>query len=96
MIAAVPSILQEIAAWIGVLTIVLGGGAALLTRKPVRWVWTRLVAGPFGEWVKRTVADSPTGQLVAYHLGPNGETPPIHSRLRRLEQAHGIEADESL
>lgn len=31
---------------------------------------------------------------VGYHLGPNGDTKPIHTRLRDLEIAHDIEVTE--
>lgn len=40
------------------------------------------------------VDHSDTGKLVKYHLGPNGSTPPIHQRIRRLEEAHNIENTE--
>lgn len=46
------------------------------------------------EGVSRAVDHSDTGKLVKYHLGPNGTTPPIHQRIRRLEEAHNIEQTE--
>jgi hypothetical protein len=34
---------------------------------------------------------SNTAHLVRHHLGPNGETTPMHQRMARLERAHDIE-----
>lgn len=44
--------------------------------------------------ISMAVDHSDTGKLVKYHLGPNGTTPPIHQRLRRLEEVHNIENTE--
>lgn len=89
MIAAVPGLLREAAAWLGAIGVVLASLAAivgLLTKsKPFRWLGRTLVSEPFGRWVRHQINDSTTGKLVAYHLGPNGTTPPIHKRLARLE-----------
>lgn len=30
-------------------------------------------------------------KVTKHHLGPNGDTPPIHSRLRAIEAAHDLE-----
>lgn len=62
---------------------------------------------PFGKWVRRWVTEpiateqrALSDQLgrhetyVGYHLGPNGTTTPIHTRVARLEQAAGIEDDD--
>lgn len=35
-----------------------------------------------------------TEKLVAYHLGPNGNTKPIHKRLKSLEKANGIDPED--
>jgi hypothetical protein len=35
---------------------------------------------------------SATAHLVKYHLGPNGETKPLHHRVSDIERANGIEA----
>lgn len=43
------------------------------------------------ELVSAAVDASYTGKLVAYHLGPNGTTRPMHERLELLEAAHNIE-----
>lgn len=87
MIAAVPAVLREAAAWFGAIGIVVGGCTAIFTRKPFKWVWRRLVSDPFGGWVERRVTDgtSDLRNLTQYHLGPNGTTPPIHTRIARLE-----------
>lgn len=44
--------------------------------------------------ISTAVDHSDTGKLVRYHLGPNGSTPPIHQRIRRLEEVHNIENTE--
>lgn len=49
------------------------------------------LTGSLGRWVERRVDTSATGKLVGYHLGPNGSTPAMHRRLKKLEVAHGIE-----
>ena len=85
MFAAVPAWLTEIAAWIGAVTIILGGTTAIVSRKPFKWVGRKLVSEPFGGWVRRQIETSATGKSVAHHLGPNGDTVPMHSRVARLE-----------
>lgn len=54
----------------------------------------RSVVAAMAEGVSRAVDHSDAGRLVKYHLGPNGTTPPIHQRIRRLEEAHNIENTE--
>jgi hypothetical protein len=46
------------------------------------------VTGWFGTWVRRQVTEAirPTEGIVRHHLGPNGDTVPIHHRLGMLEQ----------
>ncbi|MFZ4431673.1 MAG: hypothetical protein ACOYOQ_00600 [Microthrixaceae bacterium] len=102
--SAVPQWLTDTAAFVGACTIIFGGVTAVVTRKPFRWVWRRLVSEPFGTWFKHrsieaneplakaieatSLALSEHREYVAYHLGPNGETTPVHQRLKRLEYAH--------
>lgn len=64
-------------------------GASVCVGKFLKWL-----AKVSTEAVSLAVDHSDTGKLVKYHLGPNGTTPAIHTRLRRLEEAHNIENTE--
>ena len=85
MFAEVPALLREAAAWIGAIGIVTAGTVGIFTRKPFRWLWRRLLGEPVSDFLQRSINESSTGKLVAYHLGPNGTTPALHTRLSRLE-----------
>lgn len=52
----------------------------------MKWMWK-----VFKSAISAAVDLSDTGHLVQYHLGPNGTTPPVYQRIRRLEEAHHIE-----
>jgi hypothetical protein len=88
MLADVPAIVREAAAWIGALTVIVGA-LVVVARRPARWLWRRTVVVPFSEWTQRqvgaAVAASDTAHLVEYHLGPNDGTKPVHARLAALE-----------
>lgn len=52
-------------------------------------------------WLRINVADpiararteqAATHHLVQYHLGPNGDTKPLHRRVADIEKANGIDA----
>ena len=85
MFAAVPAPIAEAAAWVGAIVVITGGLTAIFTRKPFRWLGRRLVTEPLGGWLRHQINESDTGHLVAYHLGPNHGTPPVHTRIARLE-----------
>lgn len=85
MTAAVPALLAEAAAWVGAIVVVVSGLTLLFTRKPFRWVGAKLVSEPFGAWVRSQIENSKTGKSVAHHLGPNGDTVPMHKRVAVLE-----------
>lgn len=87
MFAAVPSWLTEIAAWVGAVTIISAGTTAIITRKPFKWLARTLVGDPLSRWFRHQVAESETGKIVKHHLGKNGSTPSISSRLSRVEVA---------
>ena len=86
-LAQVPALLSEAAAWIGAIVVITGGTTAIFTRKPFKWLGRKLVSEPFGGWVQRRVEDGTKDirHLTEYHLGPNGTTPPIHTRIAKLE-----------
>ena len=84
-LAQVPAMLSEAAAWIGAIVVITGGMTAIFSRKPFKWLGRKLVSEPFGGWVRRQIETSATGKSVAHHLGPNGDTVPMHSRVARLE-----------
>jgi len=92
--AAIPQVVTDAAAWIGAVTVILGGCTAIITRKPFRWLGRKLVSEPFGGWVRRQIEHSATGKSVQHHLGPNGDTIPLHTRVARLEVVALL--DESL
>jgi|GEM_PF-5620095 hypothetical protein len=89
MLAEVPGLLREAAAWLGAIGIVTAGVTAIFTRKPFRWLWRRVVSDPFADWTQRqvgeAVAASDTAHLVEYHLGPNHGTKAMHARIAALE-----------
>ena len=85
MIAQVPSWLRELSAWVGAIVVIVGGVTAIFTRKPFRWLGRTLVSDPFGGWVRKQIETSKTGKSVAHHLGPNGDTIPMHTRVAKLE-----------
>jgi len=85
MLAEVPAPITEVAAWVGAIVVISGGLTAIFTRKPFKWLGRRLVTEPLGGWLKRQINESETGHLVKYHMGPNHNTPAIHTRLSRLE-----------
>jgi len=89
ILAEVPAVLREAAAWLGAIAVVIAGCAAIVglftKSKPLRWLGRTLVGEPLSRWFQKAVNESATGKLVAYHLGPNGTTPPLHTRLSRLE-----------
>ena len=84
-LAQVPALLSEAAAWIGAIVVITGGMTAIFTRKPFKWLGRKLVSEPFGGWVRRQIETSATGKSVAHHLGPNGDTVPMHKRVAVLE-----------
>ena len=84
-LAQVPAMLSEAAAWIGAIVVITGGMTAIFTRKPFKWLGRKLVSEPFGGWVRRQIETSATGKSVAHHLGPNGDTVPMHKRVAVLE-----------
>lgn len=103
MIASVPTLLTDVAAIVGALTVIAGGTAALAKFPPCRWLLRRLVVEPFGDWFRSEVAEAvadiresadATSHLVRYHLGSNDSTMPWHERLSRLEVKHGLEPVE--
>lgn len=87
MVAKVPTLLSEAAAWIGAIVVVVSGLTLLFTRKPFKWLGRKLFSEPFGGWVQRRVEDGTKDlrHLTTYHLGPNGSTPPLHTRIAVLE-----------
>jgi hypothetical protein len=93
MFADVPLIVREAAAWIGAIGVITAGTVGLFTRKPFRWLWARIVTTPASEFLQHAINESSTGKLVAYHLGPNGTTPALHTRLSRLEVRELLNSD---
>lgn len=103
MIASVPTLLTDVAAIVGALTVIAGGAAALSRFPPFRWLLRTLIVEPFGRWFRSEVAEAvadiresadATSHLVRYHLGSNDSTMPWHERLSRLEVKHGLEPVE--
>ena len=68
----------------GALTAILAAGRASLL------AWRSLKRRTREAW-SAAVDSSDMAHLVRYHLGPNGTTTPMHTRMARLEQAHNIE-----
>lgn len=100
IIAAVPTILTDMAAIVGALAAICISVGVLVKLRPVRWLVEKAIVEPVGEWVikKSTAANAPlmdktetTAHLVQYHLGSNDTTMPWHERLSRLEVRVGLE-----
>jgi hypothetical protein len=87
MFGAIPVWLTELTAWVGAITIIGTGTTAIITRKPFRWLGRTLVSDPLSRWFRHQITESDTGKIVAHHLGKNGSTPSISSRLSRVEVA---------
>ncbi len=60
-----------------------------------------LVLWAFKAWVRINIVDplasmrgehAATHHLLTYHLGPNGDTKPLHHRVADVEQAVGVHA----
>lgn len=85
MLAKVPTVVTEAAAWIGAIVVIVSGLTLIFTRKPFKWLGRKLVSEPFGGWVRAQIENSATGKSVAHHLGPNGNTVPMHKRVAVLE-----------
>lgn len=83
MIARISQTWIDIGQTAGIITGVLVCATAV--GKALRW---------FFGWVRRGISAavdlSDTAHLVRFHLGPNGTTTPMHQRMSRLEEAHGI------
>jgi hypothetical protein len=86
ILAEVPGLLREAAAWVGAIGIVTAGVTAIFTRKPFRWLWKRVVSDPFGGWVQHQVTSSEIGASVLHHLGHNGDSVKLTDRVVRLER----------
>lgn len=103
MFAAVPQWLVDTGIVAGVFTAVAGATVILWRTPPVHllrrgcgWVFDLFIGTPFrtiasklGDWFEARVAAAMEGHVryVRYHLGPNGDTKPIHERLHTVEDA---------
>jgi len=87
MLAKVPTVVTEAAAWIGAMVVIVSGLTLIFTRKPFKWLGRKLVSEPFGGWVQGRVEDGTKNirHLTEYHLGPNSGAPPLHTRIAKLE-----------
>jgi hypothetical protein len=90
MTGQVPSMVVDL----GILLTFFGLLVATSKLPPVKWLWIQLVAEPITRWLdsRNEAALHPVlerldriDHLTAYHLGPNGSTPPVHLRLQSLE-----------
>jgi hypothetical protein len=68
-------------------------GCAYTVHRAIRSVraWFERIWDRAETLFSKAVDQSGTGHLVRYHLGPNGTTTPMHTRMARLEAAHDIE-----
>lgn len=64
------------------------GAIAWLLRATKKWMQAN-VSGPIAQ---NRAEQAATHHLVAYHLGPNGDTKPLHHRVADVEQAVGVNA----
>lgn len=83
----VPQAVQNLGAWLIFFGVLFGGSWLPPVRRVAKWLFRRNVSEPLGAWFKEHVAEElqPTAHLVAFHLGPNGTTKPVHERIRELE-----------
>jgi hypothetical protein len=88
MLAQVRSMLLDIGVIAGTFTAVSAAVAVFWRTPPVRW-FRRHISASFGEWTQHQVleANKEHHALVKYHLGPNGDTTPMHVRLQKVEAA---------
>lgn len=95
LLAAVPQMILDIGIVAGVFTAMMTALALLWKTPPVRWFRQQL-SESLGAWFEARVeaANKQHHEYVSYHLGPNGDTKPIHRRLCDVERAVGIEPDD--
>lgn len=103
MNAAVPQIILDLTTLIAFLLALIALAVAVAKVNWLRTLYSYLIVAPFSRWFRNEVAqaavplqeqiDNHFG-YVQYHLGPNGDTTPIHQRLVELEAAAGIHDPE--
>lgn len=88
MIAALPQFVVDLGAAAGVFVALSAATAVLWRTPPIKW-FRRVVSDSLGEWLREQVQDASAEhyEYVRYHLGPNGNTKPIHQRLTDVERA---------
>lgn len=107
MFASVPSIVSDL----GVVFGVCAAAIALSLTPPAKWLARQLVGEPVTRWATRVTktANAPLEAQVTklqtdfnahteytrHHLGPNGTTPPIYTRLIAVEQAVAPRTDDA-
>jgi hypothetical protein len=90
VVGSVPRIITDIGIVAGVFTAVVTAVAVFWRTPPVCW-FRRHLSESLGEWIKERVTEASSDhyEYVRYHLGPNGDTKPIHARLQDVERAVG-------
>lgn len=102
MHAVVPPIITDISALIGFAMLVIAFSIAVAKIKWLRRLYNYLVIAPLSNWFRGEVTDANRPletkidthiEYVRYHLGPNGDTVPIHERLIALETRFSIDTE---
>lgn len=99
MIAGVPPLVVEVGVWLGTFTAMIVFASLVWRTPPMQWLTKQLREDREDRMlaaVKAGTADIVEAledhrKYMHYHLGPNGETKPIHQRLCDLESAAGVE-----
>lgn len=93
MLSAVPSVLTDLATIAGVFVAVSAATAIVWRTPPMRW-FRAAISHTFGCWVRDQVQEalesSRHAELTRFHLGPNGSTPALWSRVEAIEYHVGI------
>lgn len=97
LLLAFPKVLEEIGLWLTFSILVITFFVTVATRVPVvkkvtYGFWDKRVVRPVSEWQAQTIKEvhEPFQEYVKHHLGPNGTTPPVHERLKNLEQRSAV------
>lgn len=90
-----PQTLTEVGMWLTFAILVISFWAAV-TKLPLgQKIFKNNVTDPLSHWIETRVVQATAPQrdkqnefekYVKFHLGPNGETPPIHERIKNLEK----------
>lgn len=91
VVAAIPQVWLDLGIAAGIVSTCIGAAFAVTKLMGGLWKGFRSAVREATDDIRCDVAE--IKHLTNYHLGPNGDTEPIHKRLKRLEIVHGTDPD---